>query len=54
MVIHIIFILGINKLGKVITPDKWKSGARNTTGKIVIQKLIIISWLNRFILFNID
>ena len=24
---------GEKKLGKVITPDPWKSGARNTTGK---------------------
>ena len=26
--------LGEKKLGKVITPDPWKTGARNTTGKI--------------------
>lgn len=24
--------VGQKKLGKVITPDPWKSGARNTTG----------------------
>lgn len=26
-------ITGEKKLGKVITPDTWKDGARNTTGK---------------------
>lgn len=26
------FHLGQKKLGKVVTPDTWKSGARNTTG----------------------
>lgn len=27
-----IFFSGQKKLGKVITPDPWKTGARNTTG----------------------
>jgi len=26
-------VAGQKKLGKVICPDPWKSGARNTTGK---------------------
>ena len=26
---------GEKKLGKVITPDPWKSGARNTTGILI-------------------
>lgn len=26
------FVVGQKKLGKVITPDPWKAGARNTTG----------------------
>ena len=33
--IHVFFyhpLAGQTKLGKVITPDPWKSGARNTTG----------------------
>lgn len=36
------------KLGKVITPDPWKAGARNTTGKkvIIISKLIYVIELN--------
>jgi len=25
-------VVGQKKLGKVITPDPWKAGARNTTG----------------------
>ena len=28
----IYLIAGQKKLGKVITPDPWKTGARNTTG----------------------
>ena len=28
------FFTGQKKLGKVITPDPWKSGARNTTGRL--------------------
>lgn len=31
---------GQKKLGKVITPDPWKSGARNTTGKVVLELLL--------------
>ena len=27
-----LIISGEKKLGKIITPDKWKSGARNCTG----------------------
>lgn len=27
-------ITGEKKLGKVITPDTWKDGARNTTGEL--------------------
>ena len=30
------YFLGQKKLGKVITPDTWKSGARNTTGITII------------------
>ena len=26
-------LIGQRKLGRVITPDPWKTGARNTTGK---------------------
>lgn len=29
-------LLGETKLGKVITPDPWKTGARNTTGESVM------------------
>lgn len=29
-------VSGEKKLGKVITPDTWKDGARNTTGMISI------------------
>lgn len=36
---------GEKKLGKVITPDTWKDGARNTTGEvrtqIQLQELIV-------------
>jgi len=28
----LIVVVGQKKLGKVITPDPWKAGARNTTG----------------------
>lgn len=28
----LMFPLGEKKLGRVITPDTWKDGARNTTG----------------------
>lgn len=37
--IYVIFafdVLGQAKLGKVITPDPWKTGARNTTGKCLV------------------
>ena len=27
-------LTGQKKLGKVITPDPWKAGARNTTGNL--------------------
>ena len=31
----VLFIVsGEKKLGKVITPDTWKDGARNTTGEL--------------------
>ena len=33
----VIFVVGQKKLGKVITPDPWKAGARNTTGESDIQ-----------------
>ena len=33
--------LGQKKLGKVITPDPWKKGARNTTGKKTLWMKII-------------
>ena len=32
---HTVIHTGQKKLGKVITPDPWKSGARNTTGKVL-------------------
>lgn len=32
MFVYFIYCLGQKKLGKVITPDPWKSGATNTTG----------------------
>ena len=28
------FAKGEKKLGKIITPDKWKAGARNCTGDL--------------------
>ena len=37
---HVFFyhpLSGQTKLGKVITPDPWKSGARNTTGLLCLQ-----------------
>ena len=30
------YFLGQTKLGKIITPDPWKAGARNTTGILLI------------------
>lgn len=42
---------GQKKLGKVITPDPWKSGARNTTesgGRVVNENKALTSKKNRF------
>lgn len=36
-----VFYSGEKKLGKVITPDTWKDGARNTTGEVRTQ---IYAW----------
>lgn len=33
----VLLITGEKKLGKVITPDTWKDGARNTTGNVSTQ-----------------
>lgn len=33
----LLVISGEKKLGKVITPDTWKDGARNTTGELRTQ-----------------
>lgn len=33
----VLLVSGEKKLGKVITPDTWKDGARNTTGEIRTQ-----------------
>lgn len=32
-------VTGEKKLGKVITPDPWKAGARNTTGKFDLSSI---------------
>lgn len=44
-------IIGEKKLGKVITPDTWKDGARNTTGKHVLFVLNVL-FLLLFLLFK--
>lgn len=38
-VTHFVSYLGEKKLGKVITPDPWKAGARNTTGNLKLTFL---------------
>jgi len=40
----VIFVVGQKKLGKVITPDPWKAGARNTTGESDIQVRMVCRW----------
>lgn len=37
------------KLGKIITPDPWKSGARNTTGKFAAFVCLVSSSLTFFL-----
>lgn len=32
----------IKKLGKLITPDKWKTGSRNTVGNTL--KILYFNW----------
>lgn len=37
---------GEKKLGKVITPDTWKDGARNTTGEQSKSGFVSVQWHN--------
>ena len=41
--LFLILLKGEKKLGKVITPDPWKSGARNTTGKYY-RIIFVLFW----------
>ena len=49
------FILGQKKLGKVVTPDPWKSGARNTTGmyynRLYVQSCCVSAEIEHSTLF---
>lgn len=36
MISPVCMYVGEKKLGRVICPDPWKSGARNTVGKLVV------------------
>ena len=42
-------LTGEDKLGKVICPDKWKDGARNTLG---LESLVLIKGLATYICFR--
>ena len=41
---ELFLISGQKKLGKVVTPDPWKSGARNTTGLFIIIMFELIQY----------
>jgi len=41
---ELFWISGQKKLGKVVTPDPWKSGARNTTGLFIIIMFELIQY----------
>ena len=41
LIFSIFLLSGQKKLGKVITPDPWKKGARNTTGKKILWMKIV-------------
>jgi len=40
-----LFVVGQKKLGKVITPDPWKAGARNTTGDYAYSFMLLAASL---------
>ena len=44
MQLFIVMVLGQKKLGKIATPDPWKSRAANATGKI-----LIVDYLGEFL-----